>query len=190
MLINILLEKKKISKYMLSKLSGVPQTTINDICSGKADVNKCTAGTLYKISKVLGITIEDIIETSNPEYRLPFDSFKSVICHKVKRMGDIDFMLEVLEKDEIRSYFNREWYLEALYLLAMIDYLSRENDIPICTNYDDIRRCKLEKPVYPTGVLILADVLDSKEPIEKAEREAIPEFKRFNIIEADIRNVV
>ena len=72
----------------------------------------------------------------------------------------------------------------------MIDYLSRENDIPICTNYDDIRRCKLEKKVYPSDVLILADVLDSKEPIEKAEREAIPEFKRFNIIEADIRNVV
>ena len=29
-------------------------TTITDICSGKADLDKCAAGTLYKIAKVLG----------------------------------------------------------------------------------------------------------------------------------------
>ncbi|MBR1907217.1 MAG: helix-turn-helix transcriptional regulator [Clostridiales bacterium] len=69
MLINDSLKLKKISKYKLSKLSGVPQATINDICSGKTDLEKCSAGTLYRIAKVLDITVEDILDSSKDEYR-------------------------------------------------------------------------------------------------------------------------
>ena len=47
MLINEQLEKLNITKYRLSKDSGVPQATINDICSGKAELEKCAAGTLF-----------------------------------------------------------------------------------------------------------------------------------------------
>ena len=59
MLINNLLEEKNITKYRLSKESGVPQATINDICSGKADLQKCAAGTLYRLAKVLNVSIEE-----------------------------------------------------------------------------------------------------------------------------------
>ena len=45
MIINELLEKEKMSRYRLSKESGVAMTTITDICSGKADLDKCAAGT-------------------------------------------------------------------------------------------------------------------------------------------------
>ena len=62
MLINEQLEKKNITKYRLSKESGVPQATINDICSGKADIEKCAAGTLYRLAKVLDVSVEDILE--------------------------------------------------------------------------------------------------------------------------------
>ena len=43
MLINEQLEKLRMTKYRLSKESGVPQATINDICSGKADLEKCVS---------------------------------------------------------------------------------------------------------------------------------------------------
>ena len=33
-------------------------------------------------------------------------------------------------------------------------------------------------------------VLQSEAPLRKAEQEAIPEFRRFNIIESDVRNIV
>lgn len=105
-------------------------------------------------------------------------------------MGEIDFMIHVLESDEIRRLYERKWYPEALYLLAMLDYLPRENNIPICTKYDDIRTRRLAKPVYPIGVLITSEVLKSEAPLRKAEQEAIPEFRRFNIIESEVRNVV
>jgi len=60
--INELLERQKMSKYRLSKESGVPYTTINQICNGKVRIEKCSAETLYKMSKILGVSIEDLVE--------------------------------------------------------------------------------------------------------------------------------
>ena len=190
MLINEQLEKQNMTKYRLSRESGVPQATINDICSGKADLEKCAAGTLYRLAKVLGVTIEDVLESAKNEYRSDFETFKSNTCHRVKDMGDLDFIIEVLEKDEIRKLYDRKWYAEALYLLAMLDYLSRVNNLPICTRYNDIRARRLSRPIFPIGVVLTSEVLKTDEPIQKAKREAIPEFLRFNIIENEVRNVV
>ena len=190
MLVNEKLKKLDMTKYRLSKESGVPQATINDICSGKADVDKCSAGTLYRIAKVLGVSIENILESAHTEERSSFETFKSNTCHHVKDMGDVDFMLSLLESDEIRKLYDCHWYTEALYLLAMLDYLSRENDIPLCTKYDDLRVHKLSKPIFPIGVMMTSEVLRSDEPMRKAEQNAIPEFRRFNIIESEVRNVV
>lgn len=36
----------------------------------------------------------------------------------------------------------------------MIDYLSRMNSLPLCTNYNDIRAQKLEKPYFSAGVVV------------------------------------
>ena len=190
MLVNEKLKKLDMTKYRLSKESGVPQATINDICSGKADVDKCSAGTLYRIAKVLGVSIENILESAHTEERSSFETFKSNTCHHVKDMGDVDFMLSLLESDEIRKLYDRHWYPEALYLLAMLDYLSRENDIPLCTKYEDLRVQKLNKPIFPVGVMMTSEVLGSDEPMRKAEQNAIPEFRRFNIIENEVRNIV
>ena len=190
MLISEQLKKQNMSKYRLSRESGVPQTTINDICNGKAELDKCSAGTLYRIAKVLGITVEEILESVGPQPRSAFETFKSNTCHHVKDMGDLDFIVDALEKDEIRKLYNRKWYLEAMYLLAMVDYLSRVNEIPLCKKYNDIRARRLARPVFPAGVEISCEVLKSDEPKLKATREAIPEFLRFNIIESGVRNIV
>ncbi len=189
MLINDLLKKQNMTKYRLSKESGVPQATINDICSGKTDLEKCAAGTLYRIAKVLGVYIEEILDSAHSEYRSSFETFKNNICHRVKDLGDVEFILDLLETDEIKTMYDKQWYPEAFYLLAMLDYLSRENQIPLCTKYNDIRGQKLSKPIYPAGVLVTSEVLKSDEPLRKAEKEAIPEFRRFNIIESGVRDV-
>jgi len=60
--LNDLLKEKNISKYRLAKESGVPQTTIVDICSGKARIEKCSASTLYRIAKALNVSMESLIE--------------------------------------------------------------------------------------------------------------------------------
>lgn len=143
MIINELLKKKNISRYQLSKDSGVAMTTITDICTGKAKLDKCNVGTLYKIAKALDVTIDYLLENNyvyTEDYIFSFETFKSNTCHQVKDLGDIEFIIEALETDKIRQLYDKQQYRESLYLLAMVDYLSRLNDIPICTNYNDIRK--------------------------------------------------
>ena len=123
------------------------------------------------------------------EYRQDFENFKSNVCHSVKRKGDIKFLISVFKSNKIQKYFNRKWYLECFYLLAMVDFLSRENNLPLCIEYDYIRKNKLEKPVFSSGIITKCVVFKDDSPKRKSITEAIPEFKRFNIMEADVRNV-
>jgi len=192
MIINELLQKENMSRYRLSKESGIPMTTITDICNGKAELDKCAAGTLYKIAKVFGVTVDALLENNEArtkDYRCSFETFKSNTCHHVKDLGDIDFIIETLETDEIRKLYDRQWYREALYLLAMIDYLSRVNSLPICTNYNDIRCQKLEKQYFPAGIAVSYAATGDESIKKEAIANAIPEFLRFNIVESEVRDV-
>lgn len=62
MLVNKLLEKRGMTKYQLAQLSGVPYSTLNDICSGKSKITKCSAETIYQIAKALNLAVELLIE--------------------------------------------------------------------------------------------------------------------------------
>lgn len=189
MTIQEILKDKNMSIYKLAKASAVPYATCNDIISGKAQLEKCSAETVYKIAHALDVSMEEVLAPCFVR-RSSFENFKSTICHRVKELGDIDFIIDTLESQDIRMYYERKWYPESLYLLAMLDYISRENDVPICDEYDDLRRCKLEKTIYPASVLALAAASKRDDELRYATMIAIPEFKRFNIIESEVRNVI
>ena len=189
MTVNELMNNKKITKYRLSKDSGIPYTTVNDICSGKAKLEKCSAETVYRISKALGVSMESLIQPCFDK-RSDFELFKSNTCHKLKELGDIQFIIDLLEKDEIRKNYQKGWYRESLYLLAMLDYISRENNVPLCTQYDDLRKLKLQNILFPAGVLAMSKVTKNPQIKEQSIKEAIPEFMRFNIVESEVRNVI
>ena len=55
------IDSKNITKYHLSKISGVPKTTVIDICSGKSSLQKCSARTVQKLAKALNCTMEYIM---------------------------------------------------------------------------------------------------------------------------------
>ena len=124
------------------------------------------------------------------EHKAPFEVFKSNVCHRVKNIGEIAFMIELLKSDLITEYFRKEWYDESLYLLGMLDYLSRKSNIPSCTKYDRYRECKLARIVYPESILIASRVMNKPEMLKESYDNAIPEFKRFNIVENEVENVV
>ena len=102
------------------------------------------------------------------EKRCSFELFKSNVCHRLKEQGDIDFLIETLKEDMIRQYYDKKWYPESFYLLAMVDYISRENNVPICNDYDDLRQQKMQKMIYPVGILITASVLSDDSVKEDA----------------------
>ena len=62
-----LLDARDISKYRLSQMSGVPKTTIMDICSGKSSIENCNAKTVYLIAKALNCTVESLLQISAPD---------------------------------------------------------------------------------------------------------------------------
>lgn len=193
MYLNDIMREKNISQYRLSKESGVAQATISDICSGKAKIEKCSADTLYRISKVLNVSMESLIEQEmeqkNDPHRTSFEVFKSNVCHFVKDKGDIDFIIDTLTSDEIRSLYKRKWYAECFYLLAMVDYLSRENDVPLCTKYNDIRNQKMKEVIYPASIILMDETMKTDKHKQESLTHAIPEFLRFNIVESEVRNV-
>ena len=193
--INDILAEKGMTKYRLAVLSGVPHATLNNICSGQARIEKCSAETLYKLAQVLRVTIEDLIADAmkgadTVQSTIPFELFKSNVCHRVKDTGDIPFIIETLKSDEIRSYYDKKQYPQAFYLLAMVDYLSRENELPLCNAYSDIRKQKLSDPIYPQSVLALAKVMEDDAIIAESLEGAIPEFRSFNIAESEVRYVI
>lgn len=194
MSLNEVLERKRITKYRLWKESGVPQATISDICTGKTKIEKCSAETIFRIAKALDVSMESLIAPAvqhmdEDRKRPSFDIFKSNVCHQVKDLGDIPFIIQLLQSNQIRELYEKKWYPEALYLLAMLDYISRENNVPICKNYNDLRSCRLQKMIYPSSVAILCKAMNSDIPKKEIIRMAIPEFLRFNIVESDVRNV-
>ena len=189
-----LLKEKQLSVYQCAKESHVPYTTLSDIVKRKTRIEKCTAETIYKLARTLHVTMEELLtECSREEENAPnlrdFEIYKSNICHLVKDKGDMDFIIDILKENQIRTYWERQWYRESFYLLAMVDYLSRENGLPLCNDYEDIRNCKLSDPLYPRDILLAAKLDDAFDMREQCRKEAIPEFLRFNIIESEIRNV-
>ena len=64
MRINEIIIQSGMTKYRLAKLSGVPHATLNDLCSGKSHIEKCSGETLYRLAKALKISIETLLESA------------------------------------------------------------------------------------------------------------------------------
>lgn len=137
----------------------------------------------------MGVSMESLVEPF-VERRGDFDLFRSNVCHRLSALGDIDFIIKTLEGNEIEVYYQKGWYPESLYLLAMLDYISRENNVPLCTKYDNLRKTKLQEPLYPASIIAAAEISDDSTIKTEARKDSIPEFARFNIIENEVRNVI
>ena len=114
------LQERNMSVYRLAKVSALPYATVNDICSGKAQLEKCSAETVYRIARALDVSMEELLAPCFHK-RSSFENFKSAVCHRVRELGDIGFIMDTLESGDIRTYYKRKWYPESLYLLAMLD---------------------------------------------------------------------
>lgn len=58
MMIDDLLRERNMTRYRLAVTAGIPHATLNDICSGKTQLEKCSAETVYKLAKALGVSME------------------------------------------------------------------------------------------------------------------------------------
>ena len=113
------------------------------------------------------------------------DAFRSEVGHLLKEKGDVEFIKEILIRNPISFCIKQNEKFKALYLLAMLDYLSKHNHYPICPIFDEIRKEKMEYMVYPGMV----GILPSEHIKQILDDNAIEEFTKYNICEGDIYDV-
>ena len=67
MILDDLMERSGMSRYRLAITAGVPHATLNDLCNGKTKLERCSAETLYKLSKALDVSMEQLMEGNDTE---------------------------------------------------------------------------------------------------------------------------
>jgi len=114
-----------------------------------------------------------------------FDVYRSEICHRIKRYGEIEMIKKIHNSNKILEYMQNKDYAQALYLLGMIDHLCVTNGLERMSFYEPLRSLKLEKLLVPSGVYIIDQEIQPGY-IEECVKTAYPEFLKHNIPEGDI----
>lgn len=134
MTIENLLKKRNMTKYRLAVDAGIPHATLNDICSGKTRLEKCSAETVYKLAKALGVsmkllTVEGIRQAEKErsyEYGLPaylqhdLDAYKEGLKNKSPLLdclwGELYGSINIAEINDGAITKEHADYLRAKYL--------------------------------------------------------------------------
>lgn len=79
-----ILNEKGNTIYRLSKISGISETKLFDIFSSKSNILDCRLRVVSKLSKILGMSIEEIISLE-PIYNLMYEDnipnfLKKIFC--------------------------------------------------------------------------------------------------------------
>lgn len=182
------LKIRNLSVYKCSKMSNIPYTTLLELVSNKSKFENCSIKTINKLGVVLNIPIGDLI-ANELEYRMSFEEFKSEICHKLKSLGDIDFIKYIITNNFINNYYNKGWLEETLYTLALLDYISEKNNIPFVKEYKYLRNKKLRHRIFPRDINLLSKLTTGTAVKRIALKKAIPMFLKYNIVETNVNNV-
>ena len=61
------IKEKGLSRYSLSKISGVPWDVLSELCYGEIRFEQCSKELLSKLSEALGTSVEELVllETGN-----------------------------------------------------------------------------------------------------------------------------
>lgn len=193
-MLRAILNEQNMSLYQLEKTSSISHATLNDIYNEKSNVDNCTVLIMSKIAHSLNMEIDDLYKKLSYDdlslftYSDKFDLFKSNTLQHLKRAGEKTFIEETIDSHIIDAYFRNQNYLEALYLLSLIDYLLAKEKKPLLNQYDELRKYKLNK-IYVSKSLFL--LLKMKHvTVTAISKECIKEFMVHNIVEANIDDVI
>ena len=193
-MLRAILQTKEMSLYELEKTSSISHATLSDIYNEHSNIDKCSIAVINKIAKALHLSMDSLYDFLLYEdmslfaFDTSFDLFKSNICHELKNLGDLDFLKKYLINNEIVKLYKDKEYPKSLYLLSLVDYLSKENNIPLASEYDEIRNKRLNK-IYVSKSLYL--LLKSRiVKVSDVLKECLHDFLKHNIVEAEIRNVI
>lgn len=195
-----LMNEQYMTRADLSMMSGVPDSTLRDILSGKAQIDHCEAATIYGIADALGTTVEDILnhywddcleaDDAECEREALHDGHTLLIFYstvdklvQLRQFADDSLLASSFTSETFIDYFfDNGFYREAFFLLGLTDYLNRKLGMKTDPRFDAYRGYRLDCPVYSLSTL---EEYDNSEELENAkayaEAYAIPELAAFNI---------
>ena len=195
-----LMNKKCMTRADLSMMSGVPDSTLRDILSGKAQIDHCEAATIYGIADALCTTVEDILnhywdecleaDDEECEREALHDGHTLLIFYstvdklvQLRQFADDSLLASSFNSETFINYFfDNGFYREAFFLLGLTDYLNRKLGMKTDPRFDAYRGYCLDSPVYSLSTL---EEYDDPAGLEQAkayaEVYAIPELAAFNI---------
>ena len=193
-MLRAILNDRNISLYQLEKASNISHATLNDIYNERSNIDNCTVLVMSKIAHSLNMEIDDLYKKLTYDdlslfaYSDDFDLFKSNTLQHLKRVGDKAFIKEIKDSHVIDAYYQNQNYLEALYLLSLIDYLCAKKDIPLLKQYDELREFKLNKLYVSKSIYLLLATKHIN--LTSISKECVKEFLTHNIVEADLNGVI
>ncbi len=193
-MLKILLKKKNMSIYQLERSSSISHATLLDICNEKTNVEKCSCLLLSNLSNALNIPMNKLYDYLSYKdlslfaYNDEFDLFKSNICHELKEEKYIYFLKKYLNNNLVKELYDKKKTLEAIYLVAMIDFLCKSHNLPVPKEYESIRKLKSQKVIVPKSIFLL--LVNKKIRINDILKECNPVFYKHNLIESEIYNVI
>ena len=118
--------------------------------------------------------MENLLESAM-EYqnnRCSFDLYKSNVCHQLKELGDIHFIVSVLESNDIRNYYKKKWYPEAFYQMCIRDSNHTMQKVDDSTLYATRKKvedqCRASISSYESDKLTWNQYKDSDSELERS----------------------
>ena len=193
-MLRAILSNQNISLYQLEKISHISHATLNDIYNEKSNIDNCSVLVMSKLASSLNMDIDSLYkklvydDLSLFTYSEDFDLFKSSTLQRLKSEGEEKFLKRVVDTQLIDEYYSYENYLEAFYLLSLVDYLYSKNKKPLLKQYDVIRSLKLTYIYVPKSIYLL--LMSKRITVTQIYKESIKEFLSHNIVEAHIDDVI
>ena len=156
--------EKNMSLYQLEKASHISHATLNDIYNEKCNIESCSISTMSKIAKSLDLSLDSLYnyltyqDLSIIKYDEDFDLFKSNTLQTLKHMDEKTFVNQLVYSDDISKLFSNKEYSKSLYLLSLLDYLSKKNNMNIEHKYDEMRNIKLNKLYVSKSIYLLYSI--------------------------------
>ena len=195
-----LMDKKCMTRADLSMMSGVPDSTLRDILSGKAQIDHCEAATIYGIADALGTTVEDVLDHYWDEcLRADDEECEREVLHDGHTLllfySTVDRVVQLRQAVEdaslascinsetfIDQFFTMGFYREAFFVLGLTDYLNRKLGKKTDPRFDAYRVYRLDNPVYSLSTI--EEYVTTEVPehaTADAEVNAIPKPAAVNI---------
>lgn len=168
------LKENNMTIRHLSQITGIPYTTLYDIVNDRVALEDCQYKTLRKIADCVNTSVDELVY-----HKEEFQTFRNKLHHRIARTDELELLVEVIEQQEIDYYYRHNDVVKALYMLSLIDYISKKNELPLCVEYSTLRKKKLAEPYY------VGDATGWRD-----NSVCIDEFVAHNIYEGDLYDAV